>query len=286
MPTDDLLTHAQSTIDYYALLGEGVHTGSTLSELSRAYRRSSLKHHPDKNRSDPNAVERFHQLQIAYDVLSDSVAKSTYDAAREARERKKARTQEMDEKRRKMVEELERSERASGFKRRRNTAEDDEESKKEREYQRLAEDGKRRRLEMQEKLREKARLEKEREMERYKREQEPEDSEDKGSKEDVPTDKKSELSEMERGIRLKWNMDGPGKDITRETLTTQFEKYGKIDMLIVKEGKKKKSKHICTGLVVFQSMIGVYGAMQSAEKDKESEEWKVFDKVERAETKE
>jgi hypothetical protein len=39
------------------------------SELARAFRRAALAHHPDRNRQDPSAVERFLAAQRAYALL-------------------------------------------------------------------------------------------------------------------------------------------------------------------------------------------------------------------------
>ena len=39
------------------------------SELGRAFRRAALAHHPDRNRQDPSAVERFLAAQRAYALL-------------------------------------------------------------------------------------------------------------------------------------------------------------------------------------------------------------------------
>src|SRR5215472_981615 len=122
MPSDDLLDHAKSDQDFYALLGEGIHEGSTEKEISRAYRRAALKHHPDQNPNDPNAVSRFHSLQIAYDVLSDPAARAAYDEARRAREARKRHHEMLEGKRRVMKEDLERRE-SGAFKRKRDEME-------------------------------------------------------------------------------------------------------------------------------------------------------------------
>jgi len=48
-------------------------------EIKRSYRKMAVKHHPDKNPGDATAVERFREIAEAYDVLSDSDKRSSYD---------------------------------------------------------------------------------------------------------------------------------------------------------------------------------------------------------------
>jgi curved DNA-binding protein CbpA len=50
-------------------------------DAKRAFRELALLHHPDKNRSDPEAVERFKVINAAYQLLSDEAKKANYDAA-------------------------------------------------------------------------------------------------------------------------------------------------------------------------------------------------------------
>ena len=64
--------------DYYEVLG--VDRGSRASELKRAFRRLARDLHPDVNRHDPEAEEKFKQAAEAYEVLSDPERRRTYDA--------------------------------------------------------------------------------------------------------------------------------------------------------------------------------------------------------------
>lgn len=149
---DDLKSHAlNSAHDFYDLLG--VSPGASESEIRRAYRKTALKYHPDKNAGKPDVIEKFHLLQIAYDVLSDASVKELYDNARQAREEKKARNAAFEGRRKWMKEDLERRE--SGAMKRKREGVDSEEAF-ERELRRLAEDGKRRRREREEQLRREA----------------------------------------------------------------------------------------------------------------------------------
>ncbi len=64
--------------DYYEVLG--VERGSSESEIKRAFRRLARDLHPDVNRHDPDAEEKFKQAAEAYEVLSDPNRRRTYDA--------------------------------------------------------------------------------------------------------------------------------------------------------------------------------------------------------------
>ena len=63
--------------DYYEVLG--VSRGVTASEIKKAYRKSAMKYHPDRNPDDKHAERRFKEAQEAYEVLSDSDKRAMYD---------------------------------------------------------------------------------------------------------------------------------------------------------------------------------------------------------------
>jgi len=52
---------------------------STDQEIKKAYRRMSLKYHPDRNPNDPLASANFIQVTKAYNALTDEVAKKNYE---------------------------------------------------------------------------------------------------------------------------------------------------------------------------------------------------------------
>ncbi len=64
--------------DPYAVLG--VDDEATDRQIKRAYRKLSMKYHPDKNKGNAEATEKFQEVAKAYEILSDGDKKALYDA--------------------------------------------------------------------------------------------------------------------------------------------------------------------------------------------------------------
>lgn len=56
----------------------GVSENASADEIKKAYRKLARKYHPDINK-DPEAVEKFKEINAAYEVLSDNKKKAQYD---------------------------------------------------------------------------------------------------------------------------------------------------------------------------------------------------------------
>jgi len=61
-------------MNYYETLG--VENKATPEEIKKAYRKLASKHHPDKEGGD---TEKFKEIQVAYDTLSDEQKRAQYD---------------------------------------------------------------------------------------------------------------------------------------------------------------------------------------------------------------
>src|SRR5438270_2275741 len=63
--------------DYYDILG--VKKNATDEELKKAYRTLAKKYHPDKNKGNKEAENKFKEISEAYAVLSDKEKREQYD---------------------------------------------------------------------------------------------------------------------------------------------------------------------------------------------------------------
>ena len=64
-------------LDLYQRLG--VKRGASEAEIKKAYRSLAKQLHPDRNKDNPKAAERFAQVTSAYDLLSDKDKRAQYD---------------------------------------------------------------------------------------------------------------------------------------------------------------------------------------------------------------
>jgi len=63
--------------DYYAVLG--VDRNASQDQIKQAFRRLARENHPDVKKDDPQADDRFKEINEAYQVLGDSTRRAQYD---------------------------------------------------------------------------------------------------------------------------------------------------------------------------------------------------------------
>lgn len=287
--SDDLKAHAASDQDFYALLD--VSPAATLSEIKRQYRRTALKYHPDKISNPTTAdIDKFHTLQIAHDVLTDPDVKQLYDNAREARLRKQRERDMLDSARRSMVEDLEKRERAGaaaqrGVKRSW-MEENDAEAKLAAEIERIAQDGRRRKKEAQEKLQ----RELDEEQKVIEREQEEARKAADRSTQRVDRSQEKNVSELERSVKVRWEREGRGVELGSEGLKALFAPFGAVEAVVILKDKRKRVEGrkgkvtLATGMVVFESIVSAHAAVLDGEKKirqaaPADSDWAIIDSV-------
>uniref|UniRef100_T1IYX8 J domain-containing protein n=1 Tax=Strigamia maritima TaxID=126957 RepID=T1IYX8_STRMM len=72
-----LVTEVINSRDFYAILG--ITRSANTNQVKKAYRRLAKDLHPDKNKDDPDAQDKFQDLGAAYEVLSDPEKRELYD---------------------------------------------------------------------------------------------------------------------------------------------------------------------------------------------------------------
>lgn len=63
--------------DYYKILGVG--KNATPEEMKKQYRKLAMEYHPDRNKGNKQAEEKFKEINEAYAVLSDPKKRKQYD---------------------------------------------------------------------------------------------------------------------------------------------------------------------------------------------------------------
>jgi DnaJ family protein C protein 17 len=259
----DLEELARSTTDdFYELLGVPFDVDE--AALKRAYRKASIRVHPDKNPDNKDAANLFIALGWARDILQDEKLKREYDRARTRRREKAFQDELLSGNRRKMKEELERRERESAdlgasLKRKR-AADMNEAEKREQEIQRLAEDGKRRRMEMQAR-RDQARKEQDAATAEPVKSPEPQ------------APKPGDSAELDRTIKVRFHREGDMATWDKDTIRRMFDKYGKVDSIIMGKDKKLKlegEKHrklVATVFIVYGRLDHAHVAVSDAKSD-------------------
>ncbi|KAI9719896.1 MAG: hypothetical protein M1828_006026 [Chrysothrix sp. TS-e1954] len=311
----DLLDYAQTTNDdLYSLLSlprpspDTADDPITDTHLKAAWRRTALRHHPDKNRGDEEAAtRRYNAARLAHEVLKEPELRAKYDA-RITREREaRARTEQFDARRRQMKHDLETREQAgspivvNGTKRRAGGEEETPEAKREREIARLAAEGRKRRMDREDAA-------------RRTQQQQREETEREHNGEDVPADSSMlggngltpEVSEVDRTIKVRWRAPKPGegsaKDLNKDRLKELFTRFGDVQSVVLLKDKKsrpstgisplnsptenikiKQSKRelMRTAIVVFSSVVGAHAAVSDSARlvEKGVETFKELDSV-------
>ena len=64
--------------DPYEVLG--VPRGAAAGQIKSAFRKLAKKHHPDANKDDPKAAEKFAEANGAYEILGDEAKRKQFDA--------------------------------------------------------------------------------------------------------------------------------------------------------------------------------------------------------------
>ncbi|KAI1765104.1 DnaJ-domain-containing protein [Hypoxylon sp. FL1150] len=185
MDKSDLLLYAKeyaTSQDLYELLG--VTSDTPKEDIHRAWRKRSLKYHPDKA-GDKFDATKWELFERARDVLSDAAARDVYDSQRSAALVREEQRRAMDAKKRAMIEDLEARERGEVKRPRTNGSTMGEAERKQ-----LLEAGKRRMAERQRLMREAEERERQREKER---EAEEENQKKKAKPPPSPTEPEMDL---------------------------------------------------------------------------------------------
>ena len=64
-------------IDYYKILG--IDKSASQDDIKKAFKKLARKYHPDLNPDDPNAKQRFQEINEANEVLGDPEKRKKYD---------------------------------------------------------------------------------------------------------------------------------------------------------------------------------------------------------------
>ncbi|OAQ97866.1 hypothetical protein LLEC1_07649 [Akanthomyces lecanii] len=102
--------YAEKNVNLYDLLGVDALTAK--DDIRRAWRKRSLKYHPDKAGDDFDP-EKWELFERARDIFSDDSARATYDAAMKAKLLRKQERDAMDKERKRFADDLEAAENAA-----------------------------------------------------------------------------------------------------------------------------------------------------------------------------
>ncbi|KAI0360703.1 DnaJ-domain-containing protein [Trametes cingulata] len=238
------MSSTDEEVNPYELLGLSIEASE--QEIRTAYRQRSLKVHPDRNRGNPDAARKFHELHQAQELLLDPLRRMALDAKLRLKEARKARYAQYDAKRKGLVEELEERERAL-----KKARTETEAQKKERwrENERIMEEGR--------KLRE------EREKELQRKEREREELERRAQAASNGLEPPS-LGPLDTTVRVKYTLSAHPSLTSAESIAALFSPFGPLDdssiVLSLKPSPPKKPKR-GTALVPFRQIVGAFAAV-------------------------
>ncbi|KAI0635132.1 DnaJ domain-containing protein [Trametes polyzona] len=238
------MSTTEEDVNPYELLGLSIEASE--QEIRTAYRQRSLKVHPDRNRGNPDAARKFHELHQAQELLMDPLRRMALDAKLRLKEARKARYAQYDAKRKGLVEELEERERAL-----KKARTETEAQKKERwrENERIMEEGRR--------------LREEREKELQRKEREREELERNVQAASTGLEPPS-LGLLDTTIRVKYTLSSHPTLTTAQSISALLTPFGPIDdssiVLSLKPSPPKKPKR-GTALVPFKQIVGAFAAV-------------------------
>lgn len=292
---------ATEDIDYYGLLG--LEQTATLQEIKTAYRKKSLKVHPDrvsvatalvaastsrtshsltaldvlsKNPDNPEAARLFHELRVAADLLSDPTQRASFDNLLNARNARKLRFSALDNKRKAMAQDLE--QREKDFKRQKGE-EDLAARQKKSELERLKEEGRKLR-----ESREKDAQKKEAEETKLREEQERERKEVERRMQNH-RDGIVELGPLDKTLKIKWLKSLHPDLASADAITRYLERLVRpanpdIESIVVSSktlANPTKGKY-GSGVVAFKTLSAAVRIVKGKRKAGEGEDdWKGFE---------
>lgn len=205
------MSNEKLDLDLYAILG--LEPGADEKEVARAYKKKSLKHHPDRG----GDADKFRELTHARDILLDPSEKKKYDEKlsqeRLARKRQLERMNSLNEKRKKMRDDQIQRERGVDLKRQQAT----EAARRRQEIVNLRERTEARKRDLEESL---SRL-----------------GRSNGASEPATDRSASQGSKSERTVRLKW--DRRAVSHSDETIIDKLRQYGEIEGVKMKSSSAK-----------------------------------------------
>ncbi|OCB88543.1 DnaJ-domain-containing protein [Sanghuangporus baumii] len=227
----------EEELNPYELLDVGLE--ATDQEIKSAYRKLSLKVHPDR---------KFHELNQAYELLLDPLRRLALTSSVRAKEARKARFAKFDQKRKSMQTELEEAERTASKRQKMDKAK--EERERAQEIERIKEQGRKMREEKMDALR------KQTEAEEKTYESSPEDEDD------VPS-----LGHLDTTVKVKYSLSSHPDLTSSDALAALLDQFGAIDassiVLSLKSPRKAPTKPPKSGvaLVPFRQIGDAFAAV-------------------------